>query len=371
MKVIPISRPLIGDEEKAAVLAVLESGRLAQGPRVRSLEEAFAAMCGTREAVAVSSGTSALMIALLASGVGPGDEVITSPFTFAATANAVLFTGAGPVFVDVSDVDFNIDPTLVEAAITPRTKALLPVHIFGHPCDMAAITAIAESHGLAVIEDACQAHGAAVGDRKAGSFGTGCFSFYATKNMTTGEGGMITTDDPDLAERARRARDHGQTARYRTESLGYNFRMTEIAAAMGLVQLAKLHEFNESRRANARYLSERLRHVITPTERPGCYHVYHQYTVRVPSTGSDGLAERDRLAAHLERAGIQTAVHYPTPVHRQPLYLSLGYHDELPVAERLSREVLSLPVHPALTADDLARIVSAVNQAPVAAGGAL
>jgi dTDP-4-amino-4,6-dideoxygalactose transaminase len=368
MKVIPISTPLIGDEEKAAVLAVLESGQLSQGPRVRSLEEAFAAMCGTREAVAVSSGTAALMIVLLAQGVGPGDEVITSPFTFAATANAVLFTGARPVFVDVSDVDFNVDPALIEAAVTPRTKALLPVHIFGHPCDMAAIMAIAQRHGLTVIEDACQAHGAAIGGRRAGSFGTGCFSFYATKNMTTGEGGMITTNDPELAQKARCARDHGQTARYRTESLGYNFRMTEMAAAIGLAQLSKLSEFNERRRANARYLSERLRSVIAPIERPGCYHVYHQYTVRVPSAEGGSSEERDRLAAHLEQAGVQSAVHYPTPVHRQPLYVSLGYHDDLPVAERLSCEVLSLPVHPALTADDLATIVSAVNQAPVAAG---
>jgi len=364
MKIIPISRPLLGDEEKDAVLAVLESGQLAQGPRVRRFEEAFAAMCGVREAVAVSSGTAALMVALLAHGVGPGDEVITSPFTFAATANAVLFAGARPVFVDVSDSDFNIDPSLIEAKVTPRTKAIIPVHLFGHPCDMAAITALAERHHLALIEDACQAHGAAVGERKVGSFGSGCFSFYATKNITTAEGGMITTNDPRLAERARIIRDHGQTARYRAETKGYNFRLTDIAAAIGIAQLARLPELNERRRANARYLSQRLQGVITPTERPDCYHVYHQYTVRVPSPRADSSQARDALATRLERAGIQTAVYYPLAVHQQPYYRDLGYSDSLPVAERLSREVLSLPVHPALTPDDLERIVAAVNESP-------
>ncbi len=365
---IPIARPLIDDEEKAAVLAVLDSGHLAQGPRVRELEERFAAMCGTREAVAVSSGTAALMIALAVHGIGPGEEVITTPFTFAATANAVLFTGARPVFVDVRADDFNIDPTLIEAAITPRTRALLPVHLYGQPCDMTAIEAIARKHGLCIVEDAAQAHGASVGGRVAGSFGTGCFSFYATKNMTTGEGGMITTDDPAIAEKARRFRNHGETSRYVSVSLGYNFRMSDILAAIGLVQLEKLAARNEQRRANAAFLAERLRGVETPREMPGRRHVFHHYTVRVPS--NDGTASaRDALAARLAEMGIETGIYYPTPVHRQPLYRDLGYRDELPVAERLSREVLSLPVHPALSRDDLETIVRAVNEVTVAAGG--
>jgi dTDP-4-amino-4,6-dideoxygalactose transaminase len=366
--VIPIARPLIDEEEKAAVLAVLESGHLAQGPRVRALEERFAAMCGTREAVAVSSGTAALMTALSVHGIGPGDEVITTPFTFAATANAVLFTGARPVFVDVRDDDFNIDPSIIEAAITPRTRAVLPVHLYGQPCDMTAIEAIAQKHGLLIVEDACQAHGAGVGDRLAGSFGTGCFSFYATKNMTTGEGGMITTDDPAIAEKARRFRNHGESSRYVSESLGYNFRMSDILAAIGLVQLEKLAARNEQRRANAGFLSERLRGVVLPRELPGRRHVFHHYTVRVPST--DGTASaRDALAARLAEAGIETGVYYPTPVHRQPLYVGLSYRDDLPVAERLSREVLSLPVHPALSRDDLETVVRAVNEVTVATGG--
>ena len=361
MTLIPIAQPLLGEEERQAVREVIDSGRLAQGPRVRRFEEAFAEMCGVREAVAVSSGTAALMVALLAHGIGPGDEVITSPFTFIATANAVVFTGACPVFVDISENDFNIDPALIEAKITPSTKAMLPVHLYGHPADMEAISRIARARGLAVIEDAAQAHGAAIDGRRTGSFGTGCFSFYATKNMTTAEGGMITTDDPEIARKARQLRDHGQTARYRSEALGYNFRMTEIQAAIGLVQLRKLHQSNERRRANARYLTENLRSVITPKERAGCYHVYHQYTIRVPSP-QGGPAVRDALAARLFDAGIQTSIHYPLPVHRQPLYRRMGYRDELPVAERLSDEVLSLPVHPALTECDLAAIVKAVKE---------
>jgi dTDP-4-amino-4,6-dideoxygalactose transaminase len=365
---IPIAKPLIGDEEEAAVLAALYSNRLAQGERVRELEERFAAFCGTREAVAVSSGTAALMIALAVHGLGPGDEVMTTPFTFAATANAVLFTGARPVFVDVGRDDFNIDPSLIEAKITPHTRAILPVHLYGQPCDMEAITSVARKHGLLIVEDAAQAHGASVGGKMAGSFGTGCFSFYATKNMTTGEGGMITTDDAAIAEKARRYRSHGESSRYVSESLGYNFRMTEILAAIGLAQLRMLPDRNERRRANAAYLTGHLRGVITPKEMPGRHHVYHQYTVRVPSPDGTSTA-RDALQVKLAEAGIETKVFYPVPVYRQPLYLDLGYRDLLPVAEQLSREVLSLPVHPALTSDDLSTIVGAVNEA-TAPGGA-
>jgi len=222
---------------------------------------------------------------------------------------------------------------------------------------MEAVSALARRHGLALIEDAAQAVGASLGGRRVGSFGTGCFSFYATKNMTTGEGGMITTDDPELAQRARRLRDHGQRRRYVSETLGYNLRMTEVAAALGLAQLQKLDAFNERRRANACYLTERLSGVATPRELPGRYHVYHQYTLRVPKG-------RDALLHRLRDRDIEAAVFYPLPVHRQPLYRSLGYRDRLPVAERLSREALSLPVHPGLSREDLDAVASAVRKGP-------
>jgi perosamine synthetase len=326
-----------------------------------------------REAVAVSSGTAALHVALLAHGIGPGDEVVTSPFTFVATANAVLATGARPVFADVSEDDFNLDPARAAESIGERTRALLPVHLYGQAADMEAFAALARRHGLALIEDAAQAAGALFSGRKAGSFGTGCFSFYATKNMTTGEGGMITTDDPELAARARLLRDHGQRRRYVSETLGYNLRMTEVAAALGLAQLQKLDAFNERRRANARYLTERLSGlragVATPCELRGRYHVYHQYTIRVslPACLPDRMAGqagrgRDALLRHLRDRDIEAAVFYPLPVHKQPLYKGLGHRERLPVAERLSREVLSLPVHPGLSRDDLDAVASAVRE---------
>jgi len=352
---IRIAQPLMGEEEERAVLAVLRSGQLAQGPVVRRFEVRFARYVGVREAVAVSSGTAALQVALLAHGIGLGDEVVTSPFTFAATANAVLATGARPVFADVSEEDFNLDPARCAERIGERTRALLPVHLYGQPADIEALLALAHRHGLALIEDACQAVGASFGGRKVGSFGTGCFSFYATKNMTTGEGGMITTDDPGLAARARLLRDHGQRRRYVSEVLGYNLRLTEMAAALGLAQLQKLDALNERRRANARYLTERLVGVATPRELPDRYHVYHQYTVRVRQG-------RDALLRYLRDREIQATVFYPVPIHKQPLYRGLSYRQRLPVAEGLSREVLSLPVHPGLSREDLDAVVSAVRE---------
>jgi len=351
---IPISVPLLDEEEKQAVLEVIDSGWLAQGPRVAAFEQAFAEFCGTRYAIATSSGTTALQTAVLALGIGRGDEVITSPFTFIASANAVLFAGAKPVFVDIDERTYNVDPGVIEAAITPRTRAILPVHLFGHPCDIEAMLEIAARHGLAVVEDACQAHGATVKGRKVGTFGVGCFSFYPTKNITTAEGGIITTDDPEIADRSRLLRNHGQRERYYHESIGYNFRMTEIQAAIGLAQLHKIEQFTEARRANAAYLTPRLKGVVTPYQSPSCRHVYHQYVIRVP-------AGRDELAEHLKQRGIATGIYYPVPVHKQVAYQRLGYADHLPVAEKVSREVLSLPVHPALTRQDLDRIVEGVN----------
>jgi perosamine synthetase len=351
---IPVAKPQLGEEEKAAVAAVLDSGMLAQGRRVAEFESRFAEFCGVRHAVAVASGTAALWLALLAHAIGPGDEVITTPFSFISSSNCALFVGARPVFVDIEPDTCLIDASAIEARITERTRAILPVHLYGQPCDMAAIMEIAGRHDLVVIEDACQAHGATVEGRPAGSFGTGCFSFYATKNMTTGEGGVVTTNDDALAERLRLLRSHGQSQRYQHAILGYHFRTTDIQAAIGLVQLEKLPAWNEQRIANARHLSERLQGVRVPVVRPNRRHVFHQYTVRVSG-------DRQALQDHLREQGIGTAIHYPCPIHHQPVYRSLGYTDVLPRSEAASREVLSLPVHPALSQSDLDRVVAAVN----------
>ncbi len=357
---IPLARPSLGAEERDAVLRVLDSGQLAQGERVAAFERDFADALGARHAVAVSSGTAALYVALQAHGVGPGDEVITTPFTFGATANTVLALGARPVFVDVEPDTANIDPKLVAAAVTPNTKALLPVHLYGHPADIDPLMDIADRHGLALIEDACQAVGARYRGAYAGTFGTGCFSFYPTKNMTTGEGGMVTTNDDEIAGLARAYRHHGQRGgRYQYELLGLNWRMTEIAAAIGSAQLRRLRDWTERRRANAARLNAGLRGagVATPVERPGCEHVYHQYTVRVPG------GHRDLFAAELTREGVGNAIYYPMPLHRQPLYRERGYGDErLPNADAWAAEALSIPVHPALSDADVDAVIAAVNR---------
>lgn len=353
---IPIAKPQIGEAEITAVIEVLQSGILAQGPRVQAFEEAFAQFCGVKYAVATSSGTTALHVALLAHGIGPGDEVITSPFTFIASANSIVYVGARPVFVDIDPRTFHINPEKIEAAITSRTRAIMPVHLYGLPCDMEPIVEIAEKYGLAIIEDACQAHGAEYKGRRVGSFGTGVFSFYPTKNITSGEGGMITTNDPVIAERCRMIRDHGMRKRYFHEELGFNFRMTDIHAAIGLAQLLKLEEFNRIRQANAQFFNERLQGVVVPTIPADRTHVFHQYTIRVPG------GRRDVLRAYLQERGIETGIYYPVPVHRQRFYMEkLGYTVSMPEAERAAREVLSLPVHPGLKPFDLERIVSAVN----------
>ena len=355
---IPISRPCIGEAEKQAVLDVLDSGMLVQGRRTAELEESFAAMCGVRYAVATSSGTTALHLALLAHGIGAGDEVITTPFTFIASVNSILYVGARPVFVDIAEETFNIDPALVERAVTPKTRAIMVVHLYGYPCDMQAILDIAQRHSLVVIEDAAQAVGADYRGRRVGSFGTGCFSLYATKNVMCGEGGMITTASSDVARRCRLLRNHGMEQRYRHDVLGYNFRLSELHAAIGLAQIGRLDEFTARRRANAAYLNNHIRSVITPTVRPGFGHVWHQYTVRVR-----GGRDRDDAVRQLAAAGVGTGVFYPVPAHRQPHLRTLGLGGvSLPVAERLAREVLSLPVHPQLSEEDLQVIVAEVNK---------
>ena len=353
---INIAAPQMGDEEKQAVLEVLDSGILAQGPRVAAFEQAFAEFCGVKHAIATSSGTTALHTALLAHGIGEGDEVITSSFTFIASANSVLYTRAKPVFVDLDPVTFNLDPALIEAAITERTRAIMPVHLFGLCADMDPILAIAEKHNLAVIEDACQSHGATYQGKPAGSFGTGTFSLYPTKNMTSAEGGMITTNDDALDTECRIIRQHGMRRRYYHDDLGFNFRMTDVHAAIGLEQLKKLPKFNAARQRNAAFLSEHLSGVITPQIPEGREHVFHQYTVRVP----DG--QRDELIEHLKANEIGCGVYYPVPVHQQSYYTKeLGYDQSLPITEQAALEVLSLPVHPGLSPADLETIVDAVN----------
>lgn len=354
---ITMVKPILGAEEQAAVAAVLASGQLAQGARVAEFEERFAAFCGVRYAVATTSGTMALWLALLAHDVGPGDEVITTPFTFIATANAVLYTGATPVFVDIDPRTFNIDPDRIEAAITSRTRAILPVHLYGLPCDMGRIIDIAARYGLAVIEDACQAHGAAVDGRRAGSFGAGCFSFYATKNMTTGEGGIVTTDDAAIADRARVLRAHGMRQRYYHEQLGYNFRMTDIQAALGLAQLDRLPELTARRQANAAFLASALADVealFLPVCDPGYEHVYHQFTVRVPG-------RRDAFRAGMAARGVGTEIYYPRTIPEQAAYRDMGFNVFLPMAEAAVQEVVSLPVHPGLSPADLEQIAWAVT----------
>lgn len=354
---IRIAQPIIGPEEEAAVLRVLRSGQLAQGPTVAEFEAGVAVLLGVQHVVAVSSGTAALVVALQAHAIGPGDEVIVPVFTFAATANAVLLVGATPVLVDVEPATFNLDTSLLEDAISPRTKAIIPVHLFGHPCDMTAVTAFAQQHGLTMIEDACQALGARWGGAKAGTFGTACLSFYATKGITTGEGGMIVTNDGEVAATARLLRNQGERVRYQTDVLGNNYRMTEIEAAIGLAQLSHIDEWIDRRRANAAVLTERLRGIVAPIEHPGAYHIYQQYTVRVPG------GRRGALQASLRDQGIESAVYYPLCLHQQPLYQERGIGGSFPAGEAAAHEVLSLPVHAALSDSDLDQIAAAVNTA--------
>lgn len=354
---INIAKPLIGEEETQAVIAVLESGNLAQGERVKAFEDAFAQMCGVQHAIATSSGTTALHVALLAHGIGSHDEVITSPFTFIASANSIVYTGARPMFIDIDPQTYNLDPALIERAITQRTRAIMPVHLFGLSCDMDAILTIAQKYDLVVIEDACQSHGASYKGVRVGSFGTGAFSFYPTKNMTSAEGGMITTNDAVIADKCRAIRQHGMRRRYYHDELGFNFRMTDIHAAIGLAQLQKLAQFTRVRQANARYLSSNLKGVTVPFVPEVCEHVYHQYTVRVP----DG--RRDALRTQLHERGIGAEIYYPVPIHKQNFYVKeLGYDLQLPKAEQAALQVLSLPVHPALSQIDLATIVDGVNR---------
>jgi dTDP-4-amino-4,6-dideoxygalactose transaminase len=358
---IPPARPVIGDDEIEAAVRVLRSGMVVQGPEVKGFEDEFAAYVDGRQCVAVNSGTSALQLALMALGLEPGDEVIVPSFSFAASANAVRLAGAEPVFADIEPDHFCLDPDAVAAAVGPRTVAIMPVHLYGHPADMTTLTALAERHGLAVVEDAAQAHGATWDGRPVGAWGrAGCFSFYPTKNMHSLEGGMVTTGDADFARLVRLLRNQGMEQRYANEVVGANMRLTDVAAAIGRAQLTKLAGWNEQRQANAARLSAGLKHVGVPPVAPKATHVFHQYTIRV----RDG--RRDAVQAGLTERGIGSAVYYPTPIHLLRPYLP-GAHPanrdwDLPETMRAADEVLSLPVWPGLTDEELGRIVDAVNE---------
>ena len=355
---IPIARPDLGDEEAAAVAEVLASGMIAQGKRVAELEERWAELIGVPHAIAMGNGTLALMSIFAGLGLGPGDEVITVAHTFAATANAILFTGATPVFVDIERDTYLIDAGRIEAAITPRTRVICPVHLFGLVADMDMITAIADRHGLAVVEDACQAHGATFRGRRAGSFGHGAFSLYATKNMTTAEGGFVTTADDRVADWLRVYRNQGMRSRYQFEMLGFNFRLTDIAAAIGLVQLAKLERNTNRRQDLAAQYTEVFRDlpVRTPVVPDGRAHVFHQYTIDV------GPA-RDAILADLRDAGIGADVYYPVPVHRQAYIMERGLHADLPVTDAAAAQTLALPIYPGLTESEQATVIHAFRDA--------
>ncbi len=358
---ISIASPMIDETSIAAVVDVLKSGMLVQGDRVEQFERNFASYIGTKYAVAVNSGTAALHSALLALGISSGDEVITTPFSFIASANSILFCGAKPVFVDIDERTFNIDTRLIEEKITPRTKAILIVHLYGQPCDMKEIIKLCNKRNLMLVEDACQAHGAEYESARVGSFGTGCFSFYATKNITTVEGGMITTNDRVIAQKVRMIRSHGQTKKYHHESIGYNYRMNELSAALGICALGRLDEYNALRSQNASILSSRIgeiKGVTIPFVMAGIKHVFHQFTIRVAR--EFGIT-RNELQQKLMEKGIGSAIHYPIPIHKQKVYRNLGYSDHLPVSEKAAEEVLSLPIHQSLTKEDLDYIASAIE----------
>ena len=362
---IPITSPDIDQAEIEAVAAVLRSGQLAAGPRVAELEARWAELVGVRHALAVTNGTAALMVVFANLDLGQGDEVITVSHTFNATVASILSTGATPVFVDIDPETLTIDVDRIETAITPRTRAICPVHLFGLPADMAAITDIADRHGLAIVEDACQAHGATFDGRPVGSFGHGVFSLYATKNMTTGEGGLITTDDDALADRIRLYRNQGMRERYRHETLGYNYRLTDLAAALGLVQLDKLERNTDRRRAiAARYDAAFADLPVDLPARPADRtHVFHQYTLRVGP-------ERDRIVSDLTGAGVGTGIYYPIPVHRQPYVVDLGITARLPETDRAAATTVSIPIYPALSEADQDVVIGAVRDA-VASGARL
>ncbi len=345
----------IRSELVAAFESVLDSSAFAGGPFVKQFEQDFAAYCGVKHCVAVGSGTDALWLALLALGVGPGDEVITVPMTFMATAEAITYTGARPVFVDIDRATYTMDPRLLELAITPRTRAIIPVHLYGQMADMEPILTIARRHGIPVVEDACQAHGATYRGCRAGSCGDlGCFSFYPGKNLgALGEGGAVVTDNEDLARKVAMYRDHGQARKYYHEVVGWNARMDGVQGAALALKLRHLESYNEARRRHAeryRQLLYGLPGLVLPRERPDCRHVYHLFVVRVP--------DRDQVLAELAERGVHCGIHYPIPVHLQQAYRFLGLRRGMfPMSEQCADEVLSLPMFPELTTEQVETVV--------------
>lgn len=357
---IPIAKPIIEEEEIKAVFEVLKTGNLAGGVQVKEFEEKFAEYCGTEYAVATNSGTSALHTALLACGIHKNDEVIIPDFSFVATGTSVLMCGARPVFADINYDSYNIDYEGIEELITKRTKAIIGVHLFGNPCEINRLKKIADENNLLLIEDAAQAHGAEYYGKKTGSLGDmGCFSFYATKNMNTGEGGMITTSNHEIYENAKKLINHGQSSKYIHEILGYNYRMTDIAAAIGIEQLKKLDCFNEARRKNADYYNNNInsKGIIKPYSDSNKKHVYHQYAIRLTDKF---LLSRNEMMEYLKNRGIATAVHYPGKISSQPLFKEFSLNT--PVSEILSKEILSLPVHPSVTEKELEYVCKSINE---------
>ncbi len=363
--IINISKPEIKNEEIQAVIKVMKSGMLAQGMKTAELEKKFAKYCGTKYAIAFNSGTAAIHAGLYALGIKKDDEVITSPFTFVASANPISMLGGKVVFADISEKDFNLDPNEVENKITKKTKAILPIDLFGQIYNDTEIGRIAKKYKLKILEDACQAHGAERNGGKAGSFGdAGAFSLYATKNMMSGEGGLITTDNKELMEKSKRFRHHGQSekTRYEYYDIGYNYRLTDLCAAIALQQLKKLDGFNRKRISNAKKLSDGLRGIrglILPDVKKGDKHVFHQYTVRITD---DFRGSRDKLMDFLKKSGIFCGVYYPKPLHMHPHFVKMGYKKgDFPIAEKISEQVLSLPVHQKLTKKELNYIINRIK----------
>jgi dTDP-4-amino-4,6-dideoxygalactose transaminase len=353
-KRIRMASPHIDYSTIEEVNKVLQSGQWVQGKKVKEFENKFAEYVGAKHAIAVANGTLALHLALIAAGVGPGDEVITTPFSFVASSNAILMCGATPVFVDIDPKTYNINPDLIEAEITTRTKAVLPVHLYGNPCDILKIKSICLDHNLNLVEDACQAHGAKVG------LSTTCYSFYATKNLACGEGGMITTDDEKLANFVRNLRQHGGQKKYAPEYLGFNYRMTDISATIGLGNLAKLSEFTRRRRENAELLTGLLKDVRgIATPHSDFESVFHQYTIRVLP---EFPLSRDELASKLKENGIDIGIFYPLPLSQMPHIVRAAGEASCPVAEKASKEVLSLPIHPGVSMVDIKRIAATLSE---------
>ena len=365
MAKIVVSKPYLDSKERKAVMGVLKSGMLAQGPKVAELEKKFAEKIGTKYCIALNSGTAALHAGLYGLGIKEDDEVITTPFTFVATANPIIMLGAKPIFVDVDEKTCNIDLTKIEEKITPKTKAILPVHLYGLCCDMDSINAIAKKHNLVVFEDACQSHNAKYKGKFAGNLSNaGAFSLYATKNMMSGEGGLLTTNSEEVMERAKRFRQHGmqQSGDYAYIDLGYNYRLTDVLASIALVQLDRLDTFTNKRQKNAKYLIKNLKGIkglVLPRIDKDYESCWHQFTIRITN---EFPISRDEFIAKLKENEIFPGIYYPKPLHLHPQFQKLGYKGgDFPVAEKLAKEVVSLPVHPLLKKEDLDRIVSVIK----------